>query len=155
MLGVFFLHSNKLHAVDLPDLHKFAEVIEAEIEAVVETFAVSSNSGKVVRELTAANWTKKGYEEFGFVVPSDGKEQRRVVWELSDARLLFYVLQLHPRGWGIFVAVGIIQLDGESSGLFDGEWFPFSSTALQSQTESKEAIKSWLRHHLSHGFANN
>lgn len=140
---------NRLHEMNLPDLNEFAEIIEVEIETVVKNFTSGSEMGKRTRELATASETKLAYQELGFVVPSNSTQQKHVVWEISGAKLLFYVLQLHPRGWGIFVAVGMAQVDGQTIALFDGEFFPFASAALQSKEECKDAIRSWLRHHLS------
>ena len=36
--------------------------------------------------------------------------------------------------------------------MLDGQWFPFGSSALQSQDEVKDALHSWLGHCLKQGF---
>ena len=137
----------------LTSLSEFAEELQHAIKSDLAKFA-ESVGGFVTLEESPLSLTEKAYEMHGLVVPrGDVKEQEKnVALVLDSARVMFCVLQLHPKGWGIYVVVGMVQVDGQTDVMLDGQWFPFASSALQSRDEVRGALRSWLSDRLKRGF---
>ena len=123
-----------------------------DIASTLAKFSKQIGWGDAVAEVAPVYWSKAVYDMLGFSISTDGKHQRRIVLEHDSAKLVFCVLPLHPKGWGIYAVAGLLQLDGETYLLSDGQRFLFSSTALQAPQEVKEAALDWLLHLLHQGF---
>jgi len=147
------LFRNMFQEEKMAALVRYADEIQKEIASFLADVAmrvggeISSVGAGAAGE--AQNVTEIAYKLHGFEVPS-AVQPKYVVWvndqDENEFKMYFCILHLRPQNWGIYAVAGMLELDGSHVPVMDGQWFEFSSSALESPDAVKGALRSWLQH---------
>ena len=110
----------------------------------------SSHGGTVTCETTEGAMEHSTYSMLGLEAPPNNGIAKKVVWTISDEqRILYCVLQLHPKQWGVCVVVGVVETLTGICKMLDGQFFPLASLVSDAAVPS---LLSWMDSRLIHGF---
>lgn len=129
---------------DLDFFTKIQENIKKKLDGFAE------NSGTVTSEGMEDVMERQTYLMHGLVAPPNNAIAKKVAWTINaESRIIYCVLELHPKQWGVFVVVGVVETGGGLHTMLDGQFFPLVSP------ESDVAVPSllfWMESRLLRAF---